>query len=400
MTLDSRSRFSIGVADARATASVLAACPEALGVYWGNATLLIPKDIFELPKRRDAASTIRFVNFFCLQLLASMIVMVRANSFARTSPQNLMNVPSSRTVLSAGAAFLFAAASTLQAATIPQDQSQSSPDANGWTVASIWNPNGAPIAGNDYINPLGFTLRTPEATSTFAGDSLTIRGTLGLKSAVSTSRTKTVNNLILDGGVIQNFTDGANFIQTLAGNVTVLSNSSVVVGNSLQVRHTVLSAAIGGSGNLSVSTLGGSGSRLEVTNAANTFSGFWNLNSGLLRFTLDGSVGNGDIRVSGGTLEIQHNWNNNGSLLDIDGGNITLGAFNWTVGALDLGGSSLAPDNYTVAELNSFGTGVFSGTGSITVVPEPTVVSMMICGLGILLSVPRRQSISREELSK
>lgn len=283
-------------------------------------------------------------------------------------------------------------AGQLHSLTITQDTTQGSPVSAGWNVTTIWNPDGAPVAGNDYINPATFTLRTPDTSGpSFAGDSLTIRGSLGMKSTNNSSFTKTVSNLILDGGSISNFTSGAGFIQTLQGNMNVVSASTIQVGQTSETRHFRFSCAISGSGQVNFNSAGGTGSYLEVTNGANTYSGLWDIASGILRFTSSGSVGSADIHITSGTVEIQHNWAGTGSLLDVDGGNITLGAFNWTVSDLNIGSNILPPDNYTVAELNSYGTGIFSGTGSITVVPEPSVTILCLTGACLVVFRSRRR---------
>jgi autotransporter-associated beta strand protein len=80
-----------------------------------------------------------------------------------------------------------------------------------------------PSPGNDYIVRGSYLLRTPNASTadfTFGGDSLTfanVSSYLAFKG--KSGATITVNNLIADGGYVQNATDWTYF--NLAGNITV-----------------------------------------------------------------------------------------------------------------------------------------------------------------------------------
>ncbi len=292
-----------------------------------------------------------------------------------------------------GAALTVAMTPAIQAATITQDESQGGAEPLGWNKTSIWSPNGAPTAGNDYVNPVSFVVRTPEANnSIFAGDSLTIKGTLALKSGNDNSYTKTVNDLRLDGATISNFTSGAGRTQTLNGNITVLSDSIVNTGNASQDRHFIFGAKISGSAILTLDSYN-SNSRTAITNASNDFTGTWSVAAGVARFTDAGTVGAGDVLVTGGNLEIQHNWTSPTASLDVQGGKIALSTYNWTIAGLTIGTNVLTANTYSVAQLNSYGTpGVtFTGSGTITVNAIPEPMSLALLATGGLLMLPGRR---------
>ena len=120
-----------------------------------------------------------------------------------------------------------------------------------WVLNS--NPSVAattpPCAGNDYITTT--MLRTPNGAAgnqIFGGDSLTLMGTsgyIGFKG--KNGATITVNNLIADGGYIQNATDWTYF--NLAGNITVKSGKDFRLQTvEPSARGIVVKAPISGDG--------------------------------------------------------------------------------------------------------------------------------------------------------
>lgn len=146
-------------------------------------------------------------------------------------------------------------------------------DASGATsfnTAGNWNNSLAPAAGNSYFTT-NFNLRTPAPTTSgnnyiFAGDSLEIDtgarfiGKIGNNVVGNTtSATITVNNLILNGGTMeQSDVDNDNASLTVAGNVTV--NTATVMGgiggtgnNSTYFDTLEFTAPISGSAGLQIS---------------------------------------------------------------------------------------------------------------------------------------------------
>lgn len=259
---------------------------------------------------------------------------------------------------------------------------------SGWNLASIWDNSAAPSIGNTYVNQATMVLRTPEASnSVFAGDSLTVRGVLALKSPGNASRTKSAD-VILDGGTISNYTAGGGFTQTLAGTLQVLSTSTISGGGGSEIRHNQFTALVSGSANLNLNSVTPASANI-FANASNTFSGTWNLQSGILRFTNGGAVGSGLIAMSGGTLEIQDNWV--GNSLALSAGSVALADYQWTVQSLTVGSTNFGQGTYDIAALNGIGGVTFTGSaGTITVIPEPSVIVSLMAGAMPLIARRRR----------
>ena len=248
---------------------------------------------------------------------------------------------------------------------------------SGWNQTTIWSSGAIPSSGNSYINAPAMVLRTPEAdNSVFGGDSLTVRGTLALKSA-SGSKTKSAN-VILDGGSIGNYTAGSGSIQTLAGTLNVIATSTISAGGGAETRHNQFSALVSGASAINL-TASNAASANIFTNGSNSFSGLWNLQSGILRFTSGGAVGSGLISMSGGTLEIGSSWT--GASLSLTGGSVTLADFQWTVQSLTVGSTTFGLGTYDIATLNGAGGATFTGNaGTITVIPEASVMMSLVAG--------------------
>ncbi|MEI9960827.1 MAG: hypothetical protein WDM76_06745 [Limisphaerales bacterium] len=82
-------------------------------------------------------------------------------------------------------------------------------DTSSITGATNWSNGQVPSAANDYFVGAGLTIRTPATQSsayTFAGNSLTIRGTFGFKM----TNIITVADLRLTNGFLQNTFAGGN----------------------------------------------------------------------------------------------------------------------------------------------------------------------------------------------
>ena len=126
------------------------------------------------------------------------------------------------TVLTACAALAPLSAAEADVVTLLKTQ----PAGNSWNTASYWSDGKAPSAANDYLVENGYMLRTPDNTSaasanTFAGNSLTIRGT---NTFVGMKGNAVVSDLILDGGQIKN-SKKENAVVTLEGNVLISGTS-------------------------------------------------------------------------------------------------------------------------------------------------------------------------------
>ncbi|HOD80622.1 MAG: Autotransporter-associated beta strand repeat protein [Planctomycetes bacterium ADurb.Bin126] len=167
-------------------------------------------------------------------------------------------------------------------------------DAGGSTsfnAAGHWDSGAAPASGNDYFTS-SYVLRTPTSGAhTFAGDSLTIDagGTLAWK----TTGLITVNDLILNGGMLSNYDPGGDHGARLAGQVTLLSDSTIHTSDSN--RSFLLTAVVTGGGALSKT---GPGSLTLAV--ANTYSGETILSGGYLTAGANGALGSGAVALNSG----------------------------------------------------------------------------------------------------
>ena len=199
---------------------------------------------------------------------------------------------------------------------------------------------------------------------------------------------------------------------TLASNATIthdynnatISNSIATGGNTLTLKSTIaaqngliVSAAITGSGGVTVNSVNQTGTTYSVrlSSNSNTYSGGTTVLAGILDTTSTGTFGTGDVTVASGAYLTLGNATSIADTAKLTfaststASSISLG-FTETVGSIydSVTMTSLAAGTYSVAALNSdFNTTVFTGTGSIIVaasaVPEPATYATL-AGLGIL----------------
>jgi Concanavalin A-like lectin/glucanases superfamily/Bacterial TSP3 repeat len=148
---------------------------------------------------------------------------------------------------------------------------------SSFASALNWSDTQAPTAGNSYIVPAGRNLRTPLDAGTditFAGDSMTVAGSLVYKSGANATNinTVTINNLTLNGGTVNN---AANFLSPfiLAGNGLAIqgAGTSTLLANNATL--TVASAITGSTGTLFLSTNTGTAGRQVILSGVNTYTG-------------------------------------------------------------------------------------------------------------------------------
>ena len=142
------------------------------------------------------------------------------------------------------------------------------PNTSSFNTAGNWDNGQPPTAGFDYVAGAGTILRTPTNSSpnTFAGDSLTLSGTLYFKQ----TNVITVSNLQLTNGTLVNaFAGGTPNMGRLAGNINVVTNGIIDAGgNAGALTSMQIQAAISGSGGLTIQR-----PSVVTLTATNTFSG-------------------------------------------------------------------------------------------------------------------------------
>ena len=284
-----------------------------------------------------------------------------------------------------------------------------------------WSPAGAPISSGDPLNPnnystLGYLLRTPTTAGnyTFAGDSLTVGGGNGgganpflingtynnnaLINKTPSSPIITVNNLILDAGTIR---DGMGTSDTwrLAGNILVTANGGGF-GNQCQFN---VDSAISGSGpiyigdngsgeafrtiyfNSGLSTYNGS-IRLVSTHSVNpsNYSRLTFAANSAMNFLIGANGVNNSISGTG-ISEFDGIFK-----FDLSGASSSLGD-SWTV--VSATGKTFVDATFAVDGFTSQGGGLWSkaidvdkyyqfseSAGTLTVVPEPATIAMIVTG--------------------
>jgi len=241
--------------------------------------------------------------------------------------------------------------------------------------SSHWSNAGNISSSDDYVVSGGRVLRTINdgGDVTFFGNSLTIdNGTLALKGG-GPATAFTVSDLQLNnGGTLSQSANGPNHNATLLGSIEVLAGGGFLA-NNVSTRTLTLGTSLAGAGNLTIAS-GATGKFVFSLTDAATFTGSLILNDGQVSFT--------NALVSGGGMIA-----NTGTVISLDQ--------NLTFTGLTIQGNVFANGTYSYATLNSTYDSIFAdgGSGSITVVPEPSTWAMVVAGaMGTMFCYRRRRS--------
>jgi hypothetical protein len=262
-------------------------------------------------------------------------------------------------------------------------------------------PNGsgtAPsaMAGNSFFTN-GYSIRFqngPGTSGSFAGDLLTLDASGNLKAVGG----YTVENLAIVAGV-GSYAGKLGFLAN-----TGASTSSLTVGNlniaagallaltSLNAANATLSLAVetlSGSGNFSIGgeTLSGGSTYKSITG-----------NTVKLSITdaeaYTGTILWGSAITENVFLDFDSAFSSLGGLVARSNDRINLDQ-NLTFGSVTLNGITLTNGTYSYAELSenaTYGSLFSGGSGSITVVPEPTTAGLAAAGLAVIFTLGRRKT--------
>jgi autotransporter-associated beta strand protein len=236
---------------------------------------------------------------------------------------------------------------------------------SSFNTAGNWANSSVPIAMDGYdTGP--YTLRSPADTNayTFGGLTLSVEPSGRFLMKGVGNQSLTVNNLILDGGVMDFANlNSDNFVETLGGSITLqpfVTSFMGALGGGNTWETLIITAPIGGGGGLQI---GGSAVNLGqdvgtvVLDATNTYSGATTVASGML--LVNGSTAGSQITVAtnsalGGTGTI------NGQVTVQAGGQLapgipSRGAFAAAIGTLTVS-NTVTLSGTAVMKINPTGT--------------------------------------------
>jgi hypothetical protein len=193
----------------------------------------------------------------------------------------------------------------------------------------------------------------------------------------------------------------AGLVGTISGKTSSINPGGQAITDISALRGFNFLATLVGDGNQSLDyghDFGAATPALQISSSNPTFTGDWIVNSGWLQGSGINSLGSGDITLissqNASTLDLNYDLFNPTGTLILTG---TLSKLildqNLTFGSVSINGSSLAPGFYTFAALNAtFDANIIDGgSGSITVVPEPTVPLLAVFGAAALSTRRRRR---------
>lgn len=292
-------------------------------------------------------------------------------------------------------------------------------DANAWgtlgTAGAVLTLNGNGPSSNGALRNDGTGAVSLANNITLASDSTIFQnstGTFTLSGIVSgsgglTKAGSATGTLLLNAANIYmgTTTVSAGILQLGNGGTTgsLSTASGIVTNGTFRINRSnavVQGVDFSGSGISGTGVFSQAGAGSTTLNVANTYAGGTTISAGMLFATADGALGSGNVSLtaSGVSLTLQGGVtsqyiSNNATLsmvtgstanLNFIGTNIISGLVLAGAAQSDLGtyGSTASGAMHT---FDSF----FLGTGTLTLIPEPSTWAMTIMGAGLLLGVQR-----------
>jgi autotransporter-associated beta strand protein len=272
---------------------------------------------------------------------------------------------------------------------------------------TVSNTGGLIINGNVFLAPDNTTARGLTITGT---TDATINGVIANNNAGNTlasTFTKSGTNLVVLTNA--NTYTGAT---TISGGTLQLGNggttgslspsSAISIGSTGTLRFDRTSGADFVQGtDFSSSAITGAGQVIKdgtnslTFNVANTFSGGLTINKGTVVGTVDGALGAGNISLTAGNITLSLNGASNNiadsATLSYVGTDLIIlnNTTTDTVAGLVVDGVAQAPGVYGATATNPDGAFLGAGTITVTAVPEPTTIGMLLLGGGLLSAVQR-----------
>jgi len=253
------------------------------------------------------------------------------------------------------------------------------PSGSNWDTDGTWSLAGsatdlaAQYYGSTFTILAPGGLRTPElgnpnspTTATFPGDELRVEGngtfdtSLNAAGAVrlkgGNPSTVHFKKLVMAGGQISSILNNG-WPAILTGEVNVISNAVVWAADDTSPRSITVQSLLTGNGNITyrgyinlTTFQTNSSASLNIANAANTFSGSWNVVFGSLVGSAVNALGTNSITVGAqGALQTTYNLTNNNANLILNGRLYLTGDHTFKTAFVN--GVPVAPGTYTAAQL-------------------------------------------------
>ena len=279
--------------------------------------------------------------------------------------------------------------------------------ANDWGVSSNWSLGHIPGNGEnvafDSAHPLNQSIRVPASmvisTNHLVRNLSFSNGFNPSNSTVIGSSSATARIITFENNAVffNNASSGSVTFQPFNGGAGALSlrlNGFAEVASAPGSFLNLLVSIADGTGPGSIAV--GNGPGTVVFGAANTYSGGTVVVAGFLQGTHDRAFGTGSLTLNGGPIVLTlsggatNNYIADNAVMSIAlSSTVNLNYIGTDiVGALVIEGVQQLPGVYSSANVSEF-----HGTGTITVIPEPTTWAMFAVGAVVLLAFRRRVSV-------